>query len=242
MHACMMRAPWRRGAARARARYRYMMAARGHDGGHVHAATPAQPTANFWRFFGPGWLVSLAYVDPGNLEADLQMGAYTGTSLLWVLLSATVGGLLLQTLAARLGVVTGRDLAQTCRAQYLRWTSIGLWLTLELAIIGSDVQEIVGTAIAFNILLGLPLWVGALLTALDTATFLGLQQLGVRRLEAFICALIATMALCFAANLVAAAPPVAPLLHGIAVPTMPRYGGLTIAVGAVGALIMPANL
>ena len=110
-----------------------------------------------WAFTGPGWLMSLAYLDPGNLEADLQMGAYSGTQLIWVLLWSTVMGLVLQLCAARLGVGTGLNLAQQCRLGYSRRTSLALWVLTEVAIIGSDIQEIVGTAIAFQILFSFPL-------------------------------------------------------------------------------------
>ena len=124
---------------------------------------------------GPGWLMSIAYLDPGNLESDLQAGAYTGYQLLWVLLLATVLGLFMQTLALRLGVVTGRHLAQMCRQEYptrVRWM---VWVVVECAVIGSDIQEILGSALAFQILFGLPLWAGVLITAADTFTFLFLH-------------------------------------------------------------------
>ena len=197
-----------------------------------------------WAFTGPGWLMSLAYLDPGNLEADLQMGAYSGTQLIWVLLWSTVMGLVLQLLAARLGVGTGLNLAQQCRLGYSRRTSLALWVLTEVAIIGSDIQEIVGTAIAFQILFGFPLWAGALLTALDTFTFLGLHYFGIRKLEAFVCALIFTMTVCFAINFVdgfggSGGGPA--LLRGTVVPMVPSYG-LNIALGTVGAVIMPHNI
>jgi natural resistance-associated macrophage protein len=117
-----------------------------------------------WAYTGPGWLMSMAYLDPGNLESDLQAGAYAGYQLLWVLFWSTVMGLVLQILAARLGVVTGRNLAQMCREQYPRWMSVTLWILTELAIIGSDIQEVIGSAIAFRILAGIPLWAGCLIT------------------------------------------------------------------------------
>ena len=138
-----------------------------------------------WAYTGPGWLMSIAYLDPGNLEADLQSGAYAGMQLLWMLFWATVAGLLLQILALRLGVVTGKNLAEVCRERYSRPTSLMLWLMTELAIIGSDIQEVVGSAIAFKILFGWKLWVGCIVTGLDTFTFLLLHVLGIRALEAF---------------------------------------------------------
>ena len=185
--------------------------------------------------------MSLAYLDPGNLEADLQMGAYSGSQLIWVLLWSTVMGLFLQLLAARLGVSSGRNLAQTCRAEYPRWVAYTLWGMTEVAIIASDIQEIVGTAIAFRILFGFPLWGGALLTGLDTFTFLGLHYFGIRRLEAFICCLILVMACCFAINFFASAPAMGEMLHGAIVPDVPSYGR-SIAVGTLGSVIMPHNI
>jgi hypothetical protein len=117
-----------------------------------------------WAYTGPGWLMSIAYLDPGNLESDLQAGAYTGYQLIWVLFWSTVLGLVLQILAARLGVVTGKHLAQVCRENYSPVMAKLLWIMTELAIIGSDIQEVIGSAIAFKILFGLPLWAGVLIT------------------------------------------------------------------------------
>ena len=142
----------------------------------------------------------------GNLESDLQAGAYTGYQLAWVLLLATAVGLLLQILACRLGVVSGRHLAEVCKAEYPRRTVLALWAMTELAIIGSDIQEVVGSAIAFKLLFGLELWIGVLITGCDTFTFLLLHYLGIRKLEAFFAALIATMSVCFFINFGAAAP------------------------------------
>lgn len=151
-----------------------------------------------WQYTGPGWLMSIAYLDPGNLESDLQAGAIGGYDLIWVLFWATVLGWCLQTLAARLGCVTGRHLAQLCRYEYNKPTAILLWIFTELAIIGSDIQEVIGSAIAFKLLFGWPLWVGCLVTAFDAFTFLLLGYFGMRALEAFFCSLIAVMAVCFA--------------------------------------------
>lgn len=150
-----------------------------------------------WAYTGPGWLMSIAYLDPGNLESDLQAGAYTGYQLIWVLLWSTVLGLILQILAARLGIVTGKHLAQVCRENYSPITAKLLWVMTELAIVGSDIQEVIGSAIAFRILFNLPLWAGVLITGADTFTFMLLHALGVRKLEAFFAALIGTMGVCF---------------------------------------------
>ncbi|KAL1265170.1 hypothetical protein QQF64_003197, partial [Cirrhinus molitorella] len=152
-----------------------------------------------WAFTGPGFLMSIAYLDPGNIESDLQSGAKAGFKLLWVLLGATIIGLLLQRLAARLGVVTGMHLAEVCNRHYPTVPRIILWLMVELAIIGSDMQEVIGCAIAFNLLsVGrIPLWAGVLITIIDTFVFLFLDKYGLRKLEAFFGFLITIMALSF---------------------------------------------
>jgi hypothetical protein len=128
-----------------------------------------------WRFAGPGWLMSLAYLDPGNLESSLQQGAYTGFSLVWVLWWATVMGLVLQEMSARLGLATGRDLAQTVRAEYPRWLNYVIYVMMEIAVIGADIQEVVGSGVALNLMTGMPVWLGCLITGIDTFTFLAVQ-------------------------------------------------------------------
>ena len=158
---------------------------------------PSFSFRRLWAFTGPGWLMSIAYLDPGNLESDLQAGAFTGYQLLWVLLWSTLYGLFLQILALRLGVVTGRHLAQLCRSEYSPPVRYLLFLMIEFAIIGSDLQEVIGSAIAIRLLFGLPLWAGVLITAGDTFTFLFLHAFGVRKLEAFFAALITCMCVCF---------------------------------------------
>ncbi|XP_075807764.1 natural resistance-associated macrophage protein 1 isoform X2 [Microtus pennsylvanicus] len=152
-----------------------------------------------WAFTGPGFLMSIAFLDPGNIESDLQAGAVAGFKLLWVLLWATVLGLLCQRLAARLGVVTGKDLGEVCHLYYPKVPRTLLWLTIELAIVGSDMQEVIGTAISFNLLSAgrIPLWGGVLITIVDTFFFLFLDNYGLRKLEAFFGFLITIMALTF---------------------------------------------
>ncbi|XP_047400761.1 natural resistance-associated macrophage protein 1 isoform X3 [Sciurus carolinensis] len=152
-----------------------------------------------WAFTGPGFLMSIAFLDPGNIESDLQAGAVAGFKLLWVLLWATMLGLLCQRLAARLGVVTGKDLGEVCHLYYPKVPRTLLWLTIELAIVGSDMQEVIGTAIAFNLLSAgrIPLWGGVLITIVDTFFFLFLDNYGLRKLEAFFGFLITIMALTF---------------------------------------------
>ncbi|GJX72363.1 metal transporter Nramp3-like protein [Tanacetum coccineum] len=196
-----------------------------------------------WLFTGPGFLMSIAFLDPGNLEGDLQAGAIAGYSLLWLLLWATCIGLLVQLLSARLGVVTGRHLAELCRDEYPNWAGKLLWVMTELALIGADIQEVIGSAIALKILtLGyLPLWAGVLITAFDCFIFLFLENYGVRKLEALFAVLIAVMAISFAWMFGETKPNVKELLIGLVVP---KLNSKTIqqAVGIVGCIIMPHNV
>ncbi|XP_059184418.1 natural resistance-associated macrophage protein 2-like [Centropristis striata] len=199
-----------------------------------------------WAFTGPGFLMSIAYLDPGNIESDLQSGAKAGFKLLWVLLGATIIGLLLQRLAARLGVVTGMHLAEVCNRQYPTVPRVLLWLMVELAIIGSDMQEVIGCAIAFNLLsVGrIPLWAGVLITITDTFVFLFLDKYGLRKLEAFFGFLITIMALSFGYEYVLVKPDQGELLKGMFVPYCAGCGPVQLeqAVGIVGAVIMPHNI
>ncbi|XP_029450802.1 natural resistance-associated macrophage protein 2 isoform X1 [Rhinatrema bivittatum] len=199
-----------------------------------------------WAFTGPGFLMSIAYLDPGNIESDLQSGAVAGFKLLWVLLTATIIGLLLQRLAARLGVVTGLHLAEVCNRQYPKAPRILLWLMVELAIIGSDMQEVIGSAIAINLLsVGIiPLWGGVLITIIDTFVFLFLDKYGLRKLEAFFGFLITIMAITFGYEYIRVRPDQGQLLKGMFVPYCEGCGPpqLEQAVGIVGAVIMPHNM
>uniref|UniRef100_A0A8D3DFR0 Solute carrier family 11 member 2 n=1 Tax=Scophthalmus maximus TaxID=52904 RepID=A0A8D3DFR0_SCOMX len=199
-----------------------------------------------WAFTGPGFLMSIAYLDPGNIESDLQSGAKAGFKLLWVLLLATIIGLLLQRLAARLGVVTGMHLAEVCNRQYPTVPRIILWLMVELAIIGSDMQEVIGCAIALNLLsVGrIPLWAGVLITITDTFVFLFLDKYGLRKLEAFFGFLITVMAISFGYEYVLVKPDQGELLKGMFLPYCAGCGPVQLeqAVGIVGAVIMPHNI
>ncbi|KNA20694.1 hypothetical protein SOVF_049680 [Spinacia oleracea] len=196
-----------------------------------------------WRFTGPGFLMSIAFLDPGNLEGDLQAGAIAGYSLLWLLLWATVMGLLIQLLSARVGVATGKHLAELCREEYPNWARYLLWIMAEIALIGADIQEVIGSAIAIQILSRgvLPLWAGVIITASDCFMFLFLENYGVRKLEAVFAVLIGTMALSFAWMFADAKPSGKELLIGVLVP---KLSSKTIrqAVGVVGCVIMPHNV
>ncbi|XP_006870198.1 PREDICTED: natural resistance-associated macrophage protein 2-like [Chrysochloris asiatica] len=195
---------------------------------------------------GPGFLMSIAYLDPGNIESDLQSGAVAGFKLLWVLLLTTIVGLLLQRLAVRLGVVSGLHLAEVCHKQYPKIPRIILWLMVELAIIGSDMQEVIGSAIAINLLsVGrVPLWAGVLITIADTFVFLFLDKYGLRKLEAFFGFLITIMALTFGYEYVTVKPSQSQVLTGMFVPSCSGCGILQVvqAVGIVGANLSPHNI
>ncbi|XP_072324587.1 natural resistance-associated macrophage protein 2-like isoform X2 [Scyliorhinus torazame] len=199
-----------------------------------------------WMFSGPGFLMSIAYLDPGNIESDLQSGAAAGYKLLWVLLGSTILGLLLQRLAARLGVVTGYDLAEICRIHYPKYPRIILWLMIEIAIIGSDMQEVIGTAIAINLLSNqrIPLWGGVIITIADTFAFLFLDRYGLRKLEAFFFFLITIMAVTFGYEYVVVKPDQGEVVKGLFYPSCSGCGRneLLQAVGIIGAIIMPHNI
>ncbi|ETO60407.1 hypothetical protein F444_21389, partial [Phytophthora nicotianae P1976] len=210
----------------------------------THPHRPRFSWSIFWSYTGPGWLMSMAYLDPGNLEADLQSGAYTRYQLLYVVLLSTMFGGLYQILAARLGACTGRHLAQLCRSEYPPLVSFGLWIMTELAIIGSDIQEVLGSAVAFELLFGLPLWLGCLLTGLDTFTFLALHKAGdskTRYLEMFFLLLIATMCVCFFADFTMSDPDGIEIIKGVVEPRMDKQNTMQ-AVAMLGAIIMPHNI
>src|SRR3954464_11050134 len=215
----------------------------------VNGTVAVPPIGGLWwrrllAFAGPGYLVSVGYMDPGNWATDLAGGSKFGYTLLSVILLSNLMAILLQALAARLGIVTNRDLAQACRASYSRPGNILPWLACEAAIIACDLAEVIGTAIALKLLFGIPLIGGALITALDAFLLLLLMNKGFRFLEAFVIALLIVIALCFAVQIAAAAPPVAGVLRGFLpspeIVTNPEM--LYIAIGIIGATVMPHNL
>jgi len=199
-----------------------------------------------WAFTGPGFLMSIAYLDPGNIESDLQSGNVASYKLLWVLMYATIMGLLVQRLALRLGVVTGQHLAEVCYQNYPKVPRLLLWIMCEIAIIGSDMQEVIGTAIAIYILSdkAIPLWGGVLITVADTFTFLLLDKYGLRKLELFFGFLITVMAFTFGYEYISHPPPQLEVVKGLVIPGCADCSSDAIlqAVGIVGAVIMPHNL
>lgn len=214
----------------------------------VHATVRVPATGHWLRrllaFAGPGYMVSVGYMDPGNWATDIAGGSRFGYTLLSVILLSNVMAILLQALAARLGIATDRDLAQACRDSFSRPVNFVLWLACEAAIIACDLAEVIGTAIALQLLFGIPLIGGALIAGLDAFLLLLLMNRGFRFLEAFVVALLIVIAVCFAIQIVAAAPPVAEVLRGFVpsreIVTNPEM--LYIAIGIIGATVMPHNL
>ena len=209
---------------------------------------PVPKGVSFWRkalaFAGPGYMVAVGYMDPGNWATDIAGGARFGYTLLSVILLSNLIAILLQSLALKLGIVTGRDLAQACRDHYSRPVSFVLWVLCEIAIVACDLAEVIGAAIALNLLFGIPLVWGVAITALDVLLILMLQSKGFRYFEAFVIALIATIGICFAVELFMAQPVIAEVVRGL-VPTTEIVSNplmLYIAIGILGATVMPHNL
>ena len=202
----------------------------------------------WWRkllaFAGPGYLVAVGYMDPGNWATDLAGGSAFGYTLLSVILISNMMAVLLQGLASKLGIVTGRDLAQACRDHYSKPVGFALWVICELAIAACDLAEVIGTAIALNLLFGIPLAVGVVITAADVLLILFLQHRGFRLLEALVIALVATTGFCFIYEIVLSRPDVPAILRGFVPSTeiIRNPNMLYIAMGILGATVMPHNL
>ncbi|WP_134683751.1 Nramp family divalent metal transporter [Brevibacillus migulae] len=198
----------------------------------------------FLAFAGPGYLVAVGYMDPGNWATDLAGGSAFGYTLLSVILLSNLMAILLQALAGKLGIVTGRDLAQACRDHYSRPVAMGLWFLCELAIAACDLAEVIGAAIALNLLFGIPLLYGVMITVFDVMLILFLQNKGFRYIEAFVIALIATIGVCFGVEMYLSQPGVGEILGGF-VPSAEIVKNpemLYIAIGILGATVMPHNL
>ncbi len=213
----------------------------------VYRTVPVREGA-WWRkalaFAGPGYLVAVGYMDPGNWATDLAGGSKFGYTLLSVILLSNLMAILLQGLASKLGIVTGRDLAQACRDHFSRPSSIGLWVICEIAIAACDLAEVIGSAIALNLLFAIPLPWGIAITALDVLLVLFLQHKGFRLLEALVVALIATIAGCFLFEIIIARPDLAAVAAGFVPRSSILADGdkLYIAIGILGATVMPHNL
>ncbi len=205
-------------------------------------------TKGLWRkllaFAGPGYLVAVGYMDPGNWATDLAGGAQFGYTLLSVILMSNLMAILLQGLASKLGIVTGRDLAQACRDNYSRPVNFLLWVGCEIAIAACDLAEVIGTAIALNLLFGIPVMYGVVITAADVLIILYLQNKGFRMLEALVVTLIATVGICFLFEIILSQPPFAEAMRGF-IPTtdvIRNPSMLYVGIGILGATVMPHNL
>jgi len=211
----------------------------------VHGSVETVTKGNKWRrlfsFLGPAYLVSVGYMDPGNWATDLAGGSQFGYSLIWVLLMSNLMALLLQNLSSRLGIVRGLDLAQANRATYSKPVNFVLYLLAEIAIAATDLAEVLGMAIGIQLLTGLPLIWGVSITVLDTFLLLYLQKLGMRKMEAFIITLVAFIAVCFLVQIIMAKPDAAEVAKGF-IPSIPNNDALYIAIGIIGATVMPHNL
>jgi len=216
-----------------------------HSLSEVHETVDTTLPRKGWRrmlaYIGPAYLVSVGYMDPGNWATDLQGGAKFGYQLIWVLLMSNLMALLLQSLSARLGIVTRRDLAQANRETYPPLINFSLYILSEIAIAACDLAEVLGMAIGIHLLTGLPLLIGTVITVLDTFLFLLLQRFGIRKMEAFIIALVAIIGLCFLLQIVMAQPQLGAVVTGF-IPQPLNHESLYIAIGIIGATVMPHNL
>lgn len=210
----------------------------------IHSTVQIPVQQNRWKrmfaFFGPAYLVSVGYMDPGNWATDIEGGARFGYTLVWVLLMSNLMAVLLQTLSARLGIATGRDLAQACRDNYPAPVAYCLWFLAEIAIAACDLAEVLGTAIGINLLFHIPVLWGVAIAGFDTFLLLLIQNLGVRKFEAFIVTLVATIGGCFLVELFLSKPDMSQVARGLA-PSLPE-GALFVAIGIIGATVMPHNL
>jgi manganese transport protein len=211
----------------------------------VHSSVDTLNKSGFWKklfaFLGPAYLVSVGYMDPGNWATDIAGGSQFGYKLLWVLLMSNLMALLLQSLSAKLGLVRGLDLAQASRQAYPRAINFFNWILAEIAIAACDLAEVIGMAIGLQLLFNLPLLAGVSISVADTILLLVLQRYGMRKMEAFILALVTTIGVAFIAELIFAKPDGIELVKGF-IPSMPNNTALYIAIGIIGATVMPHNL
>jgi manganese transport protein len=211
----------------------------------VHSSVKIPETRGFVRrmfaFAGPAYLVAVGYMDPGNWATDIAAGSRYGYALVWVLVMSNGMAILLQSLSARLGLVSGRDLAQACRDRYPGPINFALWILCEIAIAATDLAEVVGSAIGLELLFGIPLLYGVLITALDTFLILFLHQAGIRKMEAFILVLVGTIGGCFLFEILVSRPDLPGIARGI-LPSLPDSDALYFAIGILGATVMPHNL
>jgi manganese transport protein len=192
-----------------------------------------------WPYLGPAFIACVAYMDPGNFATNIAGGSKFGYTLVWVIVASSLMAMLIQTLSAKLGIATGRNLPEVCREQYSRRTSIGLWVQAELIAMATDLAEFLGAAVGIKLLLGIPLFPAAVITGVITFLILGLQRFGFRPLEAVITAFVAVIGVCYLAELWFAHPPLGTVLKHAVVPDLAGNESLLLAVGIIGATVMP---
>jgi len=192
----------------------------------------------FIRFSGLGLVVGVAYIDPGNWGTDIAAGSKFGYSLLWVVVMSNVIGMFMQYLSSKLGIITGLSLAENCRDHLSKYKSFSLWITAEFAAIATDLAEVIGAAIAFNLLFGIPLIYGAIITGFDTLLILSLERIGIRKVEAVIIGMMVLIALIYLVEIYLASPDWYQIGYHAVVPEL-QEGGIVIAVGILGATVMP---
>src|SRR5262249_5062993 len=216
--------------------------------GEVFGTIRTRPTGPLWKkliaFLGPGYLVAVGYMDPGNWATSLAGGSKFGYALLSIAVLSNIMAIILQALCARLGIATHRDLAQACRDAFPRALAYPLWALAELAFCATDLAEVIGTAIGLNLLFGIPLEIGVILTALDVFLILGMQRLGFRWIEAFIVTMLGVIAICFGVQIAMADPDWGQVIRGFAptVEIVKNPDMLYLALGILGATVMPHNL
>ncbi len=195
--------------------------------------------ARLWPFLGPACVASVAYIDPGNFATNLEGGARYGYELVWVVLASNLMGMLIQALSAKVGIATGRNLAELCREHYPRWLTYAMWVLMEIVAMATDLAEFLGAALGFYLLFGMPLWIAGLLTAVVTFVILALERYGFRRLEALIMAMVGVVAACYVIELAMAPPDWGQVaLHAI-LPKFSGPGSVLLATGILGATVMP---
>src|SRR6516162_9854230 len=216
----------------------------------LHGTVPLPPAnSSFWRqlraFAGPAFLVSVGYMDPGNWGTDLEAGAQFRYGLLWVVASASIMAIIMQIISARLGLVTGKDLAQACRDYYPKWTRLPNWLLCEIAIVACDLAEVLGSAVALNLLFHIPLLWAVIITAFDVLLLLTLQGMGMRLIEAIILVLVATIGACYFIEIFVlphTSPDFLEMGSALLSPGFREDGMIPLAIAIIGATLMPHNL
>jgi manganese transport protein len=205
----------------------------------LSGATKARGLKRLLPFLGPAFIASVAYMDPGNFATNIQGGAQYGYMLLWVILASNLIAMLVQTLSAKLGIATGKNLAELCRERFRRPVVIAMWLLAEVVAMATDLAEFLGAALGFALLFGIPLWIGGILTAIATVLILSLERFGFRPLEAVITAMVGVIAVSYLVEMILVKPPLGQILYHAVVPQLSGTESILLAAGILGATVMP---